>query len=468
MVKLFNGDNMDYLKKIKDDYKNITDLNIKKIKNIYIIYLESIIDQDKINDYILKIIPKSHIPRNIKELIPSPNIKDISDYDSLSLYLESGFTIIINRHQVIAIETRGNLSRSISTPNTESTIYGPKEAFVENYQINLGLIKRRIKSKDLKNKDIYIGRYTKNTASVLYIDSVADKEIYNEVIEKLESIDRDGVNDITQLKKYLGDKTTNPFPAFKITERPDVVASALLEGKITIILDNSSSALIIPSFLADFINPIADHYEKSININFLKVLRFVCFFLAILTPAIYIAITTYNQETIPTTILINFQNQRSEVPFPAVIECVITLLICEILRESDIRFPSSYGSATSILGALVLGDAAVSAGIVSPIMIIIVAITFISSLIFTDLEIINSIRHWRFFFILASAIYGLFGIGIGIIALFASLTSYEVFGKPYFYPLSPFDFTYLKQTLFKMKTKKRSKLLSKNLYKEAP
>ena len=368
---------MDYLKKIKTDYENITDLNIKKIKNIYIIYLESIIDQDKINDYILKIIPKSHIPRNIKELIPSPNIKDVSDYDTLSLYLESGFTIIINRHQVIAVETRGNLSRSISTPNTEGTIYGPKESFVENYQVNLGLIKRRIKSKDLKNKDIYIGRYTKNMASVLYIDSIAEKEIFENVIKKLESIDRDGVNDINQLKKYLGDKSTNPFPAFKLTERPDVVASALLEGKIVIILDNSSDALIVPSFLADFINPIADHYEKSININFLKILRFFCFFLAILTPAIYIAITTYNQETIPTTILINFQEQRSKVPFPAVVECIVTLIICEILRESDIRFPSNYGSATSILGALVLGEAAVSAGIVSPIMIIIVAITFI-------------------------------------------------------------------------------------------
>lgn len=468
MVKLFNGDNMDYIKKINEDYKNVTDLNIKKIKNIYIIYLESIIDQNKINDYILKIIPKSHIPRDIKELIPSPNIKDVSDYDTLSLYLESGFTIIINRHQIIAIETRGNLSRSIDTPTTESTIYGPKEAFVENYQVNLGLIKRRIKSKHLKNKDIFIGRYTKNTASVIYIETIAEEKIYNEIIEKLEAIDRDGINDVSQLKKYLGDKTKNAFPAFKVTERPDVVAASLLEGKIVVILDNSSNALILPSFLADFINPIADHYEKAININFLKILRFLCFFLAILTPAIYVAITTYNQETIPTTILINFQEQRSKVPFSAVIECFITLIICEILRESDIRFPSSYGSATSILGALVLGEAAVAAGIVSPIMIIIVAITFISSLIFTDLEIINSIRHWRFLFLFVAAIYGIFGIGICFIALITSLTSQEVFNKPYFYPLSPFDLTYIKQTLFKMKTKKRSKLLSKNRYKEAP
>lgn len=459
---------MDYLKRIKNDYKDVSDLNIKKIKNIYIIYLESLIDQNKINDYILKIIPKNHIPRNIKELIPSPNIKDIIDYEDLSLYLESGFTIIINKKQLIAIETRGNLSRSIDTPNTESTIYGPKEAFVENYQINLGLIKRRIKTHNLKNKDIYIGRYTKNTASVLYIDSIGEKKIFDDVIKKLEAIDKDGINDVTQLKKYLGDRTRKPFPAFKITERPDVVANALLEGKIVVILDNSSNAIIIPSFFADFINPIADNYEKAININFLKILRFFCFFLAILTPAIYIAVTTYNQETIPTTILINFQSQRIKVPFPAVVECLITLIICEILRESDIRFPSSYGSATSILGALVLGEAAVSAGIVSPIMIIIVAITFISSLIFTDLEVINSIRHWRFFFLFVAAIYGLFGIGIGFIAFIASLTSYEVFNKPYFYPLAPFDFTYLKETLFKRQNKKRSKILSKNRYKEAP
>lgn len=459
---------MDYLNRIKNDYKNITDLNIKRIKNIHIIYLESLVDQNKINDYILKILPKNHIPKNIKELIPSPNIKDINNYDDLSLYLESGFTILINKKQIIAVETKGNLSRSIDIPKTESTIYGPKEAFVENYQTNLGLIKRRIKSDHLKNKDIYIGRYTKNTASVLYIDTIGDKKIYEEVINKLESIDIDGINDVTQLKKYLGDKTTKAFPAFKITERPDVVSSSLLEGKIVVILDNSSNAIIIPSFFADFINPIADNYEKGININFLKMLRFFCFFIAILTPAIYVAITTYNQETIPTTILINFQSQRIRVPFPALVECLITLIICEILRESDIRFPSNYGSATSILGALVLGEAAVSAGIVSPIMIIIVAITFISSLIFTDLEVINSIRHWRFFFLFTSSIYGLFGIGIAFIAFITSLTSYEVYDKPYFYPLAPFDLTYIKNTLFKKQNKKRSKLLSKNRYKEAP
>lgn len=174
---------------------------------------------------------------------------------------------------------------------------------------------------------------------------------------------------------------------------------------------------------------------------------------------------TFNQETIPTNLLLNFQNQRSGVPFPSIIECLITLVTCEILRESDIRFPSKYGSAISILGGLVLGEAAVSAGIVSPIMIIVVALTFISSMIFTDIEIMNAIRMWRFVFLLSACLYGLYGVGITFIFFITNLVSYESFGKPYLFPLAPFDKPYLKETLLKMRNKRRSSMLSKNSYK---
>lgn len=456
---------MDYLNRIKNDYKNISDIVIKEIKNVYIIYLETLADQDKINDYILKIIPKSIIPKNIKKLIPSPNVKDITSYDDLLLFLNTGFTIIINHKQIIAVETKVNLTRSVDTPNTEATVYGPKDALTENYQINLGLIKRRVKSPNLKNDITYIGRYTNTLSSIVYIDNVANLEMVEIVKNKLASINIDGISDIGELKPFLVNDDKNVFPALKLTERPDVISKALLSGKIILLLDTSPYALIIPSFLADFINPISDDYSKSLNINFIKALRFFCFFLTIMVPAFYVAVTTYNQETIPTNLLINFQNQRSEVPFPALVECLITLMTCEILRESDLRFPSNYGSAISILGALVLGEAAVSAGIVSPIMIIVVAVTFISSMIFTDLEVINGIRYWRFFFLVIGGVFGLYGIGLGLIFLIANLCNYEVFGKPYFYPIAPFDFTYIKTTLFKMKNNKRSKILSKNRIK---
>lgn len=454
------------LEHIRSDYKDVTDFVVKTIKNVNIIYLESLISQDKINDYILKQIVSKKIILNIEKVIASPHVVNIINYDDLKIYLESGFTIVIYKNKILAVETKGNLSRSISTPEAEPTLYGPKEAFNENIQNNIGLIKRRIKSNKLKNINLFIGRYSKTITSIIYIDGISDLSLVNEVKNKLNQIDIDGINDIGELTKYLIDEKRNVFPALRITERPDLIARSLLNGKIVIMIDNSPFAIILPSFLADFINPIADNYNKSMNINFVKILRLFCFLIAIMVPGIYVALTTFNQEALPTSLLLNIQNQRLDVPFPAFFECIITLIICEILRESDLRFPSSYGSAISILGALVLGEAAVSAGIVSPIMIIVVAITFITSLIFTDIEIINAIRSFRFLYLLMGSIFGLYGIGLTFIFMLVNLINFENFGKPYLYPIQPFDLTYIKDTLFKMDNKKRSKLLSNNTYKE--
>lgn len=455
---------MDYLNKINKDYTDVSDLITKNVRDITIVYVETICDQTKINNYILKYI-STNKTYNLKKYIPSPNVKIINNYRDLKKYLNSGFTIVLDKQITFAVETKADISRSVDMPTVEPTIFGPKDALTENYQTNLGLIKRRIKSHHLKNKEIEIGRFTTSISSILYLDNVAKKDIINKVFERLSNINIDGINDIRELKKYLINEDKNVFPAFKITERPDVIATSLLNGKIVVLLDTSPYALIIPSFLADFINPISDDYTKNINVNFLKILRLFCFFLSITIPAIYVAVTTYNQETIPTPLLLNIQAQREPVPFPALVECIITLIICEILRESDTRFPSSYGSAISILGALVLGEAAVSAGIVSPIMIIVVAITFISSLIFTDLEIINAIRIWRFLFLFICSIYGLYGICIMFILFIANVCNYEVLGEPYLYPVAPFDMTYIKDTLLSLKNKKRSKILSKNRYK---
>lgn len=455
---------MFYLDKIKNDYNNSNDLIIKKIKNIYLIYLESLSDQDKINNYILKSLSNKKDYNDISNIIPSPNLKNINNYDDLKLYLDTGFTIIINDNKSYAIETRLNLIRGISETATEASLYGPKDSLTENYQINLGLIKRRIKSNHLKDINITIGKITKNNSSILYLDNIAKLNIVNIIKNKLNKINVDGINDISELNKYLfGD--SNFLPNTKITERPDVISNALLNGKIVIIMDNSPYALILPAFLADFINPITDNYNKSININFIKFLRVLCLFISVFIPALYIAVTTYNQETIPTKLLISIQNQRMSVPFPSLIECMLALLVCEILRESDIRFPSNYGSALSILGGLVLGEAAVSAGIISPIMIIVVSITFISNLIFTDLELISALRNFRFIFLIISSFYGLYGLFISFIFFIAYLSSYEILNYPYLYPISPFDLTYIKETLFKMKNNKRSKLLTNNIIK---
>ena len=195
------------------------------------------------------------------------------------------------------------------------------------------------------------------------------------------------MSDIEVLSQQLGNN--NYLPTIIKTERPDRACNALLNGKIVIIADNSPYALILPSFFVDFINPIGDKYVNSKNINFLKIIRLLCFIISLVLPGAYIAVTNFSPESIPLKLLNSFQNGRSGVPFPSYIECIFLILLCAILRESDVRFPSSYGSSISILGALILGESAVSANLVSPIMIIVVGITFITGLVFNSGDVID-------------------------------------------------------------------------------
>ena len=291
-----------------------------------------------------------------------------------------------------------------------------------------------------------------------------------DVIKKIEDIDIDGIIDSSSLGFLIDGEANHVFPTFLQTERPDMVATALLEGKMAIVIDTTPYVLIIPAFFIDFINPNIDNYSKSKNVNFIKILRLFAYFLSMIAPALYIAIMNYNQETIPTNLLVDFAIQRNGVPFPTIVETLIMLGVCEILRESDLRFPSNYGSAISILGAIVLGEASVSAGIASPITIIVIAITFISSLTFSNIEINNSLRFFRFIFILSAGFFGLYGITLGLIFFLVYTTNINSFNKPYFAPLAPFNKTYFHNTVFKIPLYKdtlRSSLFThKNIRKQ--
>ena len=453
------------IKRIKNEFKNCNDLIHKEIKinntTYDIFYLESVSSSDKVSNYILNGFSFNNSINNIKKSLPSPNIIKV-DINNISYYLCSGFTIILDNMSIYAIETRANIDRSITESSIEANLYGPKDSFVENIQINLGLVKRRIKSNQLKNITLIVGKFSKTTTNILYIDNIVKKDLLNNIINKIKNIDIDSILDSSSLKNIL-DNSTNPFPTIKVSDRPDTICASLLNGKVIILIDNSPFALIIPTFLLEFINPISDDYSKTINSSFLKILRIIAFIFSIFIPAYYIAITTYNQETIPLPLLLNFSNQRSAVPFPAIIEAIIMIIICELLKESDLRFPNNYGSQISILGALVIGEAAVHAGIVSPIMIIIIAITFISSLIFTDNEISGAIRFWRFIMLFFSSLFGLFGISIATIIFIVNITSYKSNYINYTFPLEPFDNSYLKKIVLGVKSFKRRNILTNHI-----
>ncbi|MDO4375626.1 MAG: spore germination protein [bacterium] len=463
---------MNVFKYIKETFKDTPDLIERKIKysffHVYIYYIETICSSEHVNNFILKNLTNPNGYRRIKDILASPNFKEI-DTGQLEFYLYNGFTAVVFRNKIYVVETKANLDRSVSSPEIEQDLYGAKDALLENYQKNIGLIKRRLKSSHLKTNEYKLGRFTQTATGVLYIDNITDMKLVKNVDELLNKIDTDSVIDVGELKKYLNKDKGNIFPPTKLTERPDVIVKALLDGKVVIVMDTSPFAIILPAVLADFINPISDKYLYQRNANNLKILRMICFFLTIFTPAFYIAIITYNQETIPASLLTNFITQNEGIPFPATIETFFMLFICEMLRESDIRFPSNFSSSISILGALILGDAAVSANIVSPIMIIITALTFISSMIFSNVELSGAIRIWRFIAMIIASFYGLYGVALAFIFFIVSLSSFESFGLPYTFPVVPFSLPYLKETLYESDVhdnKKRSRFLTKNIRKQ--
>ncbi len=459
------------VERIKKEFSKTPDLKIKEVKinflkSVYVIFIETVCSSDKINEYILKNLTFKKT-RDIENSIPGPNAINITEEDQIEFYLTNGFAIVIFENKIIAIEARGDLNRSITQSLREPSLLGPEDSFNENYQINMGLIKRRIKSHTLKTIEMVMGRITKTTISINYIDSIADLQNVNIIKEKLKKIDVDGVIDQGTIINYLESENKTVFPTIKRTERPDLAVNALLEGKIVIMMDTSPFALILPTFLIDFINPVNDNYVKSINVAFIKLLRLFSFIMSMITPGVYIAIINYNQETIPASLLINFSTQRSGVPFPSIVEIIMLLFICDVLRESDLRFPSNFGSAISILGALIIGDAAVNAGLVSPIAIIVASFTFITSLIFTELEINNALRYYRYLFLFFAAFFGLYGIFLCAMLLLINLISLKSLNAPFFAPIAPYNKEYFYQSVLKrkdIKNTKRSRLITnKNL-----
>lgn len=463
---------MNVFKYINNTFKDTPDLVKRKIKysfsSVHIYYIETICSSEQVNNFILKNLTNPNSHRKFKDILAGPNFKEIN-LNKLEFYLYNGFTVLVYRNKIYAIETKASLDRSVTSPLVEQDLYGAKDALLENYQKNIGLIKRRLKSSHLKTKEYKLGRFTQTSTGVLYIDNITDMSLVKRIDALLNKIDTDSVIDVGELKQFLTMDKGNVFPPTKLTERPDVIVKALLDGKLVIVMDTSPFAIILPAVLADFINPISDKYLYQRNANNLKILRMICFFLTIFTPAFYIAIISYNQETIPASLLTNFITQNEGIPFPATIETFFMIFICEMLRESDIRFPSNFSSSISILGALILGDAAVSANIVSPIMIIITSLTFISSMIFSNVELSGAIRIWRFIAMIIASFYGLYGVALAFIFFIVSLSSYSSFGLPYTFPVVPFSLPYLKETLYESDihdNKKRSPYLTKNIRKQ--
>lgn len=442
-------------------------------KKVSYIYSETLSSSDSVTDFLLKPISNilllnngnesSNFEELIKNSITGASCKKVNNLDDAVKEIFNGHTVlVIDDSYMLAIETKATLDRGITEAEVENSIAGPKDAFGENLNKNVGLIRKRIRNHNLIVKILFLGNESNTKIAISYMDNIADKSLVNKVLERAKKIKNDIIIDGGYVTEEFS--RVSFLPEVNQTERPDLASFALLEGKVCLLVDNSPTVLIIPTFFIDFFHTADDYYQKNINTTFIRILRFIAFFIAIFLPGYYISITTYNPTSIPTALLMKLISQHTSVPFPAFFEILIMIIAFEILRESDIRIPNKVGSSTSILGGLILGDAAVSAGIISPIMIIVVAISSISSLIFPYNSMINLIRYYRYFILVLAILFGLYGIFIGFALLIINISSITSFGYPYTYPFVPFIKNDIKDSLIKADGKKlRNPLISKKI-----
>lgn len=459
---------MSIVKEIKTRVGTSNDYKIKDIciygKTLTLFYNEVLTDSSSIDNFVLKSL--LNLDRNsfrkLDEHLPAINISKIKK-NQIYDFVNNGFLIIFYK-KIYAVEVKAKLDRGINNIQSELSLSGPKDSFSENYNTNLGLIRRRIKSCDLKVMNLDIGVRSKTKVGILYIDDIVDKKIVKRIDEVLRRIDIDGIIDSSYLKITLeGQKSF--FPTIMMSERPDKSAMALLEGKVVVLVDMSPYALILPSFFIDFFHTTDDYYQKSFNTTFIRIIRVLAFLIAIFTPACYIAVTTRNYDIVPLDLLLMLKAGRTFVPFPAYIEALFMIVCFEILKESDIRMSNTSGSSISILGGLILGDAAVSAGIVSPIMIIVVAISSIAGLVFSSIELVNALRLYKIILLLLGTLLGIYGVIIGTIYMIYKLLTLKVFGIPYLVPFIPFDKNEINDSFIKREesVKKRNSFLTKNI-----
>ena len=425
----------------------------------FILYIDGMVDSQILNDFVLKPLmlknkfcnnetskiivqkgKKSNIANFIQDcLIPQNNIKQQSSFKDIFSGVNSGnCALFVDTLSVgFDIDVKGFKQRSISKPENEIVIKGPHEAFVENIRTNTTLLRRFTNNENLIIENTKVGKITQTNCAICYIKDIANDALVAETKYRLNNLEIDSLLSAGELEQLLTDTNSLGVPKILVSERPDYAVKSLLQGRVIILINGSPYALILPAILIDFLTSPEDTNLKPQFANFLKVVRIISSFFALLLPGLYIAITNFHREIIPTELLFSILSSRQSVPFPIIVEILIMEISFEIIREAGLRVPSPIGPTLGIVGALVLGQAAVSAAIVSPILIIIVAITGMSSFAIPDFTFSFHLRFFRFVFILLGFLAGFLGIGMGLFIYISSLCDLETFGVSYTIPYAP-------------------------------
>lgn len=327
--------------------------------------------------------------------------------------------------------------RAVTESQNELVVIGPQEAFIEDIETNLSLLRHKIKHPDLKMKHYSIGKYTKTDVYVVYIESLHNPQVLAEIDRKLHALSIDGVLGISALAEHIKNDVFTPFPLFQYTERPDSVAASLMEGRIGMLQDGTPSTLITPVTLLTLLQSSEDYYQSYFAGSWIRIVRFVFSMISLLLPSLYVAITTFHSQIIPSNLLLTIASARENIPFSALTEALLMELTFEALREAGTRIPKPVGQTVSIIGAIVIGQAAVQAGIVSAPMVIVVSITGIASYIIPHMELGLTFRLLRFPLLILGGTLGLIGVFTAAFVIYGHLAHLRSFGTPFLQPIAP-------------------------------
>ena len=459
------NDNTEYCKQMMG---NSTDLMIRPLQCLHkwpavMLYIDGLVDVQILNHSIMESLLQrhdlpdfssddEHLSYLQNDILTASDVMLVEDMHEILNAMLAGSAVLLIEGSVrgLKIGAAGWEDRSVGEPISQTVVRGPMEGFNENLRTNTSLIRKRIRDPHLWIEEREIGRVTKTRVAVLYLENIVDQEIVMELRQRLDKIDIDSILESGYIEELVQDKTMTVFPTVYNSERPDTVSAALLEGLVAIIVDGTPFVLLVPALFVHFFQSPEDYYQRADISTLIRMIRYLSFFIALLSPSFYIAISTFHQEMLPTNLLISLAAQREGVPFPAFIEALLMELTYEILREAGIRIPKTVGQAVSIVGTLVIGQAAVDAGVVSAAMVIIVSITAISSYVVPENGLSISVRILRFVLMMMAAAFGFYGILIVLLITVTHLCSLRSFGVPYMSPFAPYIQKDMKDTIFRV------------------
>ncbi|WP_018933875.1 spore germination protein [Gracilibacillus lacisalsi] len=419
-----------------------------------IFYYGSIVDGERINLHIIKPLLENE-GDEVSNIVSIENIEKIKEYEKVVQNINSGKAILFidGDTDAYAMDVANFQHRTIPTSENESVVKGPQDAFTESLDNNISLIRKQIHNNQLINEGVQIGIRSHDEVNLLYLKDLVNQELLDNIRKRIKELEVDNVRNIELLEQYIEERPYSLIPTILYSEKPDKAASYIEDGYIVLLMESSSACLIVPVTFWSFFHSPEDRYLRFFYGNFTRTIRFICLILSLLVSAAFVAITNYHSEMLPPDLLLAITGSRERVPFPLIMEILLMEIAFELIREAGLRIPNPLGPTIGIVGALILGQAAVEANIISPIIVIIVALSGLSSFALADLSINYMVRLMRFIFIMCAGFWGMLSLTAAFFLFFMYAASIKSFGVPFFSPLSP-HYISTKDTVFRQFIKK--------------